>query len=682
MPETPSVEASTTPHGDGAPVASAGSGAGDGSEGAPARVRSRPPGRHDGTKHAAHREAGIGALTLGALGVVFGDIGTSPLYAMQTVFHVDGGAVVPSEASVFGVISLIFWAITIIVSLKYLTFIMRADNEGEGGIMALIALVQGVQVKGRITKVALVALGLFGASLFYGDGMITPAISVLSAVEGLEIAAPSLESLVVPITLAVLVGLFSIQRFGTGTVGRLFGPVMALWFAILAVTGLAQVIGDPRILEALSPSYGVAFFADNFGIAFIALGSVVLAVTGAEALYADMGHFGRAPIRRAWFFLVFPALTLAYLGQGSLIVESPEAIDNPFFLLIPEWSRIPMVILATFATVIASQAVISGAFSVTRQAVQLGFLPRLTIRHTSDEEVGQVFSPAINRGLLVAVAALVIGFGSSAALASAYGIAVTGTLAIDTILFFFVVRMIWGKPLWMVIAGAGAFLFVDLAFFGANLPKVLHGGWFPLSIALAVFAILSTWQRGREIVTANRTAQEGPLQDFVDWLHAVEPPPPRVPGTAVFLNHNIDTTPLALRANFEHNHALHESVVILSIQTMRVPHVPARDRLVVDDLGFGDDGITHLTARFGFADEPNVPEALQLASDADLECAIDPAGASYFLSRITILRTRKAGMRTWRKKLFLAISRTASNPAEYFGLPVDRTVVMGSHVEL
>ena len=645
--------------------------------------RSSPPGRHDGTKHATPHNAGMAALTLGALGVVFGDIGTSPLYALQTVFHADGGAVVPTEASVFGVISLVFWSITLVVSIKYLAFILRADNEGEGGIMALIAQIQTVKLKGRFTKATLVALGIFGASLFYGDGMITPAISVLSAVEGLEIAAPSLESLVVPITLAILIGLFAIQRFGTGTVGRLFGPVMVVWFAVLGITGLVQVGGDLEILRALSPSYAIEFFKDDFNIAFIALGAVVLAVTGAEALYADMGHFGRGPIRRAWFFLVFPALTLNYLGQGSLIVADPSATDNPFFLLIPAWSQIPMVFLATFATVIASQAVISGAFSVTRQAVQLGFLPRLTIHHTSDEEVGQVYSPAVNRILLVAVAALVIGFGSSAALAAAYGIAVTGTLAIDSILFFVVVRMIWKKPLPLVLVGAAAFLFVDLSFFSANINKVVHGGWFPLSIALIVFVVLTTWQRGREIVTRNRTEEEGPLRAFVDHIHAMEPPLHRTPGTAVFLNHNIDTTPLALRANVEHNHSLHESVVILSIKTMRIPHVPREDRLVIDDLGFGDDGITHLTACFGFQDSPNVPEALRLANaQKSLECDLELEDASFFLSKITITRTKAPGMRTWRKKLFLAISRTSANPADYFGLPLDRTVVMGSHVEV
>src|SRR5215210_2091147 len=387
---------------------------------------------------------------------------------------------------------------------------MRADNDGEGGIMALIALIQGAGLASRSAKVVLIALGIFGAALFYGDGMITPAISVLSAVEGLGVVEPSLESLVLPIALVILTGLFVIQRFGTGAVGRLFGPVMGLWFGVLAIAGLRQVIEHPGVLRALSPSYAVQFFVEHGGTAFIALGSVVLAVTGAEALYADMGHFGRSPIRRAWFLFVFPALTLNYLGQGALILENPRAISSPFFLTFPDWSRIPMVVLATAATVIASQAVISGAFSVTRQAVGLGFLPRLTIRHTSKHEAGQVYVPGINWGIFAAVVALVVGFGSSTALASAYGIAVTGTLAIDTILFFFVVRMLWKKPLWLTLVGVTGFLIVDLAFFSANLTKVLHGGWFPLLIALIVFVVLTSWQRGRELASGNRTEQEGP----------------------------------------------------------------------------------------------------------------------------------------------------------------------------
>ncbi|MEK6230131.1 MAG: potassium transporter Kup, partial [Actinomycetota bacterium] len=619
--------------------------------------------------------------TLGALGVVFGDIGTSPLYALQTVFGAHDHAVQANQAGVYGVISLVFWAITIIVSVKYVTYIMRADNGGEGGIMALIALVQGVSLKGRAAKATLVALGIFGAALFYGDGMITPAISVLSAVEGLEVAAPGLDSLVLPITLSVLTVLFTIQRFGTEAVGRLFGPVMALWFTVLTVSGLAKVIEGPAILKALSPTYGIEFFLDNGGTAFLALGSVVLAVTGAEALYADMGHFGRPPIRRAWFFLVFPALTLNYMGQGSLILDSPKAIENPFFLLMPHWGRVPMVLLATVATVIASQAVISGAFSVTRQAVQLGFLPQLRIRHTSEAE-GQIYAPAVNWLLFVAVVALVVGFGSSAGLASAYGIAVTGTLAIDTILFFVVVRMLWRKPLWLVLFGAAAFLVVDLAFFSANLPKVVDGGWFPLLLALTVFTLLTTWQRGRELVTVRRAEAEGLLRDFVEEIRAMDPPVFRAPGTAVCLTAGKETTPLALRENVDHNHVLHECVVIVSVETRRVPHVDRSERVVVDELGYEDDGILHLTVRYGFQDDQNVPAALRQAAAKGLEGDVDIENATYFVSQMTIVRGDAPGMHAWRKKLFLALSRTSTSPVEFFGLPEHRIVTMGSYIEL
>ncbi|HEV7805946.1 MAG TPA: potassium transporter Kup [Solirubrobacteraceae bacterium] len=624
---------------------------------------------------------GVGTLTLGALGVVFGDIGTSPLYALQTVFSAHDHAVTPDAASVYGVISLVFWAITTIVSVKYVSFVMRADNDGEGGIMALIARVLDLPLEGRRAKASLVALGIFGAALFYGDGMITPAISVLSAVEGLKVAAPGLASLVVPITLAVLTGLFAIQRFGTEAVGRLFGPVMAVWFSILAVSGIARIALDPAILRALTPTYGIEFFLDHGGVAFLALGSVVLAVTGAEALYADMGHFGRPAIRRAWFFFVFPALTLNYMGQGSLILDDPEAISNPFFLLMPHWARVPMVLLATFATVIASQAVISGAFSVTRQAVQLGFLPRLRVRHTSEAE-GQVYVPSVNALLFVAVVALVVGFGSSARLASAYGIAVTGTLAIDTILFFVVVRMAWGKPLWLVVTGATAFLFVDLAFFGANLPKVVQGGWFPLLLALCVFTLLTTWQRGRELVSAKRDQAEGLLTDFVEEMRAIDPPVHRATGTAVCLTAGKRTTPLALRANVDVNHVLHESVVIVSVDTKRVPHVPRARRIVVDELGYEDDGILHLTIDYGFQDDQDVPAALRQAVSQGLEVAIDVDNAAYFISKITIVRGGDPGMASWRKTLFLALSRTSASPVDVFGLPEQRIVTMGSYIEL
>jgi KUP system potassium uptake protein len=629
------------------------------------------------------RKAAGAALTLGALGVVFGDIGTSPLYALQTVFSADHHAIAPSSQNVYGVISLVFWSITLVVSVKYVSFIMRADNEGEGGIMALISLVQGVSLKGRMTKWWLVALGIFGASLFYGDGMITPAISVLSAVEGLKVAAPSVEHLVLAITVTIITLLFAIQRFGTAAVGRLFGPVMAIWFTVIAVAGVGKIVAHAAILKALSPSHAVQFFADHPGRAFIGLGSVVLAVTGAEALYADMGHFGRSPIRRAWFFLVFPALTLNYLGQGALILASRKSATNPFYLLIPHSLQIPMVVLATVATVIASQSVISGAFSVTRQAVQLGFLPRLTIRHTSEAEEGQIYAPGVNNVLFVGVVAIVLGFGSSTALASAYGTAVTGTFLTTTVLFFVVVHKLWKRPLWITLAGAAVFLTIDVAFFAANLPKVPHGGWLPLGIAIAAFTVLITWQRGRTIVTRNRVEEEGPLRTFVDEVRECDPPVYRSPGTGVFLNANRETTPLALRELFDHTRTLPETVVIMSIETLRVPHVPEEEQVACDELGYGDDGISHVTARLGFQDDMNVPRLLRLAEKEGLESEIDLENPSYFLSQITIIPTDEAdGLARWRKKLFVAISRNSASPVEYFQLPDERVVTMGSHIEL
>jgi KUP system potassium uptake protein len=644
---------------------------------APAAPDAPPPGAAPAAAAAHH--GGKAALTLGALGVVFGDIGTSPLYAMKETFA-GAHTLAPSPSHVYGVISLIFWSIMIIVTLKYVMFIMRADNEGEGGIMALIALVQGVQLRTPRAKMALVALGIFGAALFYGDGMITPAISVLSAVEGLELVQPKLADFVIPITLAIVTGLFLIQRFGTGVVGRLFGPVMGMWFATLAVLGLVKVVGSPEILRALSPTYAIRFFLHDAHQAFLALASVVLAVTGAEALYADMGHFGRPPIKRAWIYLVLPALVLNYMGQGVLLIKDPGAVESPLFRLVPDGGLVPMVILATLATVIASQAVISGAFSVTRQAVQLGFLPMLTIKHTSRREAGQIYVPVVNWGLFVAIVALVIGFGSSTALASAYGIAVTGTLAIDTILFFVVVRMLWHKPKWLVALGVTGFLFVDLAFFAANLTKVVSGGWFPLLIAGIVFTVLMTWRRGQDTVLADRREEEGPLLDFVLELEAADEPPVRVPGTAIFLNADASRTPLAMRYNVEHNHVLHREVVVVSVETAGVPHVPDSDRLTVDDLHIPHDGIALVKLRYGFQDEPNVPKALRLAADHGLEIDVDQA--TYFLSRVTIAPTRDGGMAFWRKKLFSAMSRNAAGRAHYFCLPEDRVVAFGSQIEL
>jgi KUP system potassium uptake protein len=625
--------------------------------------------------------AGAAALTLGAIGVVFGDIGTSPLYALQAVFTAPGHAVAPQRDNVYGVVSLVIWTITILVSVKFVLLIMRADNDGEGGIMALIAKIQQATLGAGRRKYVLVLLGVFGAALFYGDGMITPAISVLSAVEGMEIVSPGLDDFVVPITVAILTVLFAIQRFGTGAVGRLFGPIMVVWFLVLAVTGVAEIAREPGILRAISPTYAADFLFGNFGTAFFALGSVVLTVTGGEALYADMGHFGRPAIRRGWFGLVFPALALSYMGQGALVLREPSAVENPFFLLMPDWARIPVVILATVATVIASQAVISGAFSLTQQAMQLGFLPRVTIRHTSREAVGQIYVPAINWGLYVAVVGLVIGFGSSQHLAAAYGIAVTGTMAIDTLLFAVVVHAVWHRSMRLAVAGGAAFLAIDLTFLAAQVPKVEHGGWFALVVAAIIFTVLATWQRGRMIVTANRTRVEGPLRTFVDEVHGADPPAYRPKRTGVFLNANRETTPLALRATFEHDNTVHENVIIVSVVVERVPYVADARRATVDDLGYADDGIVHVTARYGFMDTIDIPRMLRRASKR-MERQVEPDAISYFISRITIVPTRAAGMAVWRKRLFIVLARNAANPVAYFGLPVDQTVVMGSQIDL
>jgi KUP system potassium uptake protein len=624
----------------------------------------------------------MAALALGALGVVFGDIGTSPLYALQTVFSADHQAVKPTEGDVFGVISLVFWSITLIVSIEFVLFIMRADNDGEGGILALIAKVQTAPLRSPRLKAVLVGLGLFGVALFYGDGMITPAISVLSAVEGVKVAVPSLGSLVVPITIAVLVALFAIQRFGTHVVGRLFGPVMVVWFAVISAAGLGRILADPQIVKALLPSHGVEFFLDHPGVAFMSLGAIVLTITGAEALYADMGHFGRKPISRAWFFVVFPALTLNYMGQGSLILSDPAAISNPFFLLIPHWGRIPLVVLATVATVIASQAVISGAFSVTKQAVQLGFLPRLHIRHTSATEIGQVYVPAVNWALLVAVIALVLGFESSTRLASAYGIAVTGTITVDTLLFLVVVRALWRKPRWLVAVGALVFFTVDLAFLGANLTKAAHGGWFPLTVGAVIFAVFTTWRRGSDRVTAARIEAEGSLRSFVEELHALDPPAARVPGTAVYLNARRETTPLALRAGLEHTRVVHEGVVIVSIETTKAPHVAEPDCVVVDHLGYEDDGISHVTAQLGYLDTPDVPHLVELAAAHGLEAEVDLENAVYFLSQVDLVPGAASGPARWRQRLFLTLARNAASPVDYFRLPGERTITVGARIEL
>ena len=637
------------------------------------------PARHDAGKSPAAK-AGTAALTLGALGVVFGDIGTSPLYAMSSIFQVHG--VQPNTAGVDGMISLVIWTIILIVMVKYVTFVIRADNRGEGGIMALVALVQRLPVKGQGRKAALVLLGIFGVALFFGDGTITPAISIISSVEGLETSAPGLKSFVVPITVALVTVLFAGQQFGTHAIGRLFGPIMVAWFALLAVSGLNKIIGNPVILKALSPSYGFTFFLDHPLTGFLALAAVVLVVTGSEALYADLGQFSRRSIRVGWIFVVFPALIINYLGQGALILRSPTVISQPFFGLFPKWAAVPMVVVAVVATMIASQAVITGAFSVTRQAVQLGFLPPLRIRHKSGSE-GQVYVPAVNWLLYITVVGLVIGFGSAANLASAYGIAVTGTFATTTVLFFVVVRMLWKKPLWIVLPGAAAFITVDLAFFSANLTKVVSGGWFPLVIALIIFTLLSTWQRGRGLVTAKRSQAEGRLRDFIEEVRTMDPPLDRVPGTAVFLSAGKQTTPLALRANVDYNHVLHESVVIVSVETETVPHVDPSECIVVDDLGYTGDGIVYLTVRYGFQDDQKVPAALrEAAADPGLPEKFDVEHAIYFVSEITLVLGDDPGMRKWRKRLFLLLSRTSKSPVAAFHLPESRIVTMGTHIEL
>jgi KUP system potassium uptake protein len=621
------------------------------------------------------------ALVVAALGVVFGDIGTSPLYALQTVFTIDDGVVKPTPEDVYGVISLMFWSITLIVSIKYVGIVMRADNEGEGGVMALVALVRRLLGEGQGRTRVIVALGVLGASLFYGDSLITPAISVLSAVEGLQVAAPPLAGLVLPVAAVILTALFLVQRWGTGRVGSLFGPVMILWFSVLALAGIGGIVRHPEVIAGLSPTYALTFVAAHPYIAFVAIGAIVLVITGAEALYADMGHFGRPAIARAWFIFVFPALTLNYLGQAALILTVPGATENPFFLLLPAWARLPMVVLATMATVIASQAVISGAFSVSRQAMQLGFLPAQRVRQTSEHEGGQVYLPAVNGLLFVGVLILVLAFESSQRLATAYGVAVTGALLIDTVLMLVVAKRLWRWPRWKLVLAGVVFGGVELVYLTGNLVKVTHGGWLPLLVAAGVFAVMTTWQAGRRIVTANRQELEGPLQEFVNDLH--EHPITQVPGTSVFPHPTKDTVPLALRANVERNHVRHDQVLIVSAKALTVPYVHHDDRLQIDDLGFDDDGIYHVTVRYGFSEPPDIPQALDQACDEGMLARdIDLDSASYFLSRASIRTTSAPGMSRWRKLLFVTLAHNAANPAEVFGLPADRTVVMGTHVDV
>jgi KUP system potassium uptake protein len=611
-------------------------------------------------------------LMVGAIGVVFGDIGTSPLYALKECFAGPHPLALDTH-HVMGVLSLIFWSVMLVVSIKYVTFIMRADNKGEGGSLALLALVTHITQGTRLAGVVAV-LGIFAAALFYGDSMITPAISVLSAVEGLEIATPALKDYVVPVTLVVLAALFLIQSKGTALIGALFGPVMCLWFGVLAILGILHIAGRPEVLMALDPRHAIGFFMQDQWRAFLALGSVVLALTGAEALYADMGHFGRRPIRIGWFALILPALLLNYFGQGALLIEQPDAIENPFYRLTPEWGLLPMVGLATLATVIASQAVISGAFSVTRQAIQLGYLPRMTIVHTSHKEIGQIYIPFINWMLLSFVAALVVGFGSSSNLAAAYGVAVTGTMLIDTLLIAAVMFLLWKWNPWLAGALVAVFLAVDLAFFLANATKILHGGWFPLVIGLLVFLLLTTWKRGRMLLFERFRKDAMPVELF---LKSISARIHRVPGTAVFMTGTSDGIPHALLHNLKHNKVLHERNLLLTVLIEETPFVPSFRRLEVKKL---DHEFYRVTIRYGFMEEPDVPGALLMGEHHGI--AIDLMDISFFLGRETIIPSMHPGMALWREFLFAWMSRNASSAMDFFRLPTNRVVELGSQVEI
>ncbi len=613
-----------------------------------------------------------GALALGALGVVFGDIGTSPLYTMKEVFG--GHHLALTQDNVLGILSLVFWSLMLVVSLKYVSVMMRADNKGEGGILALLALVQGQAPLASRSRWLLMSLGFLGASLFFGDSLITPAISVLSAIEGLEMGAPALHPFIVPLALGILVGLFVIQRHGTTTIGKLFGPIMLLWFGVLGLLGALSILQHPQVFTALLPIHAVHFFMEHGTASFLILGAVVLAITGAEALYADMGHFGRRPIQLVWFAYVLPALVLNYFGQGALLLANPEAVRNPFFMLAPGWALYPMVGLATAATVIASQAVISGAFSVTRQVIQMGYAPRLTIRHTSASEAGQIYIPFVNWTLAIGVALLVLGFQSSGNLAAAYGIAVTATFAIDTILVGMLMRVQWDIGPRVTLAAVLVFLTIDLAFFGANAVKIPDGGWFPLIAALMVFTLLVTWKRGREIVMLRLSEKALPLAPFVESLLAH--PPVRVPGTAVFMTADANGAPSALLHNLKHNKVLHERVVILNVRYAEVPYVPADRRLELAKLA---EGFYHVVIRYGFMDDVDIPKAL---SDCPCGMQFDMMDTTFFFSRENIIPTRGEGMSLWREHLFATMARNAASPMTFFQIPPNRVVELGAQLEI
>ena len=613
-------------------------------------------------------------LALGALGIVFGDIGTSPLYAFRESFHEEYGIAV-TAGNVLGILSLIFWALILIISVKYVMFVMRADNRGEGGMIALTALVTPVARPGR-RRWVLILLGLFGTSLLYGDGMITPAISVLSAVEGLSVATPFFDPYIIPIVIAILVALFAVQSKGTSGVGVVFGPVMVVWFGILAALGAAWVVREPGVFRALNPAFGFHFFADNGWRGFLVLGSVFLVVTGGEALYADMGHFGRRPIKLAWFAMVLPALLLNYFGQGALLLQEPEAVENPFFHMAPDWALYPLVIMATLAAVIASQALISGAFSLTMQAVQLGYMPRMHIEHTSERQRGQIYIPSINWVLMLACIGLVLGFGSSSNLAAAYGVAVTTDMVFSTILFatFAYDRWKWSLP--AVFALAGGFLVIDLAFWGANILKIPAGGWFPLVVGAIVFTLMTTWKKGRQILSARQADSALPWDFFAHDM--VMTPIHRVPGTAVFMYGNPNGTPPALLHSLKHYKVLHEQVVLLAVKTEDIPYVPADDRVEVEAV---DEGFYRVTVRYGFMQDPNIPHALELADHPGLD--LSPMHTTFFLGRETLIATKhKSGMAIWRENLFAVMSRNARTATSFFHLPPNRVVELGAQIEL
>jgi len=615
----------------------------------------------------------LALLSLTALGVVYGDIGTSPLYAVRESFHHSHG-IQPTPANVLGVLSLIVWALVLVISVKYALFVLRADNRGEGGILALTSLVTPVSTARRSPRWVLIMLGLFGTALLYGDGMITPVISVLSAVEGLEVATPVFKPYIVPITIAVLVGLFLIQPNGTARVGRLFGPVTLLWFITIAALGLIHIVRAPGVFAAVNPLHGARFFIRNGYSGFLVLGSVFLVVTGGEALYADMGHFGKKPIRAAWYFVVLPALLLNYFGQGALLIRHPEAVENPFFQMVPGWAMYPVVVVGTMAAVIASQALITGAFSLTMQAVQLGYIPRVEIRHTSGRERGQIYIPSVNWVLMLACIGLTLGFQRSTNVAAAYGVAVTTTMVVTTLLLFTVERERWKWPLAATLLFTGFFLAVDLAFWGANIVKIPHGGWFPLVIGAVVFTLMATWKKGRAILGAR--LQEGtlPIDLFLEDVGRREVH--RVPGTAVFMYGNRSGTPPALLHSVKHYHVLHQQVVLLSVETQEVPYVEGH-RVTVEELGHG---FYRLVMAYGFMEEPNVPEALATVTADGLD--LRPGRTTYFLGRETLIPSKKPGMAVWRERLFAIMSRNARTATSFFWLPPNRVVELGAQIEL